>query len=171
VSAEVEDLKRLLASRREHARAVDRLLDMRAFTLAADPTAPSGLPDRESAPPEIDFSPLDLAAARLRASAQSFDAAVSKPASPEQAARANAALQGVERALTSTDGLPGRPWYRHLVYAPGMLTGYGAKTLPGVREAIEGGHWELARDYIGRTAAALDSASAKINQAAQALSS
>ncbi|HEY1448967.1 MAG TPA: transferrin receptor-like dimerization domain-containing protein [Caulobacteraceae bacterium] len=171
VSAEVEDLKRLLASRREHAQAVDRLLDSKAFALAADPTAPSGQPDRESTPPKIDFSALDLAVARLNTSAQAYDAAASKPMSPDQAAKANAALQAVEQALTSSDGLPGRPWYRHLVYAPGVLTGYGAKTLPGVREAIEGGHWDLARDYIGRTAAALNAASAKINQAARALSS
>ena len=74
-------------------------------------------------------------------------------------------LIGVEHSLTSPDGLPGRPWYQHLLYAPGMLTGYGAKTLPGVREAIEGRRWAEARDYIGRTAQALDAARARIDQA------
>jgi len=67
-------------------------------------------------------------------------------------------------------GLPGRVWYRHLIYAPGMLTGYGAKTLPGVREAIESGAWEQALDYIGRTAQVLNAASAKIDEATKALS-
>ena len=54
----------------------------------------------------------------------------------------------------------------HLMYAPGLLTGYGAKTLPGVREAIEGRRWAEAQDYIGRTAAALDRVSAKLGEAA-----
>jgi N-acetylated-alpha-linked acidic dipeptidase len=90
--------------------------------------------------------------------------------SPQGAQRANLILQGVEQALTSQAGLPGRPWYRHLIYAPGMLTGYGAKTLPGVREAIEAGRWAEARDYVGRTAQALTAASARIDAAAKALS-
>jgi N-acetylated-alpha-linked acidic dipeptidase len=166
----VEELKRLLAARREHAQTVNRLLDSNAFVLAADPTTPSGRPDRESTPPQLDFSPLDLAVTRLKASAQSYDDALARQPGPDGAAKANALLQTLEQSLTGPDGLPGRPWYRHLVYAPGRLTGYGAKTLPGVREAIESGDWDLARDYMGRTAAALDSASAKINQAAQALS-
>jgi len=57
----------------------------------------------------------------------------------------NAVLQGLEQALTDARGLPGRSWYINLIYAPGQLTGYGAKTLPGVREAIEQGQWQLAR--------------------------
>ena len=52
-----------------------------------------------------------------------------------------------------------------MIYAPGMLTGYGAKTLPGVREAIEDRRWAEATDYIARTAAALDAASAKLDEA------
>ena len=74
-------------------------------------------------------------------------------------------LIGVERALTDPRGLPGRPWYVHLIYAPGMLTGYGAKTLPGVREAIEGRRWAEAQDFIGRTAAVIDAARARIEAA------
>ena len=71
--------------------------------------------------------------------------------------------------LTDPRGLPGRPWYRHLIYAPGLLTGYGAKTLPGVREAIEGRRWTEAAEFIRRTAAVLDAASARIDQATAAL--
>jgi N-acetylated-alpha-linked acidic dipeptidase len=72
--------------------------------------------------------------------------------------------------FTVETGLPGRPWYRHLLYAPGLLTGYGSKTLPGVREAIEAARWDEVRDYIGRTAAVLKAASTKIDDAAGALS-
>jgi len=170
VGAQVDELKKLLASRREHAKVVDRLLDGRAYVLAADPTQPFGLPDRESVAPDLDFTPLDKAVERLRDSAKAYDQAAAKPASQAQADKADAILQGVEQALTSEEGLPGRPWYKHLLYAPGLLTGYGSKTLPGVREAIENGQWDTASKYIGRTAAALDAAGAKVDQATKALS-
>ena len=78
-------------------------------------------------------------------------------------------MQGVEQTLISEQGLPGRPWYRHLIYAPGLLTGYGSKTLPGVREAIESRRWEEAQAFVGRTADALNAAAARIDQARAAL--
>lgn len=170
VAREVGELKQLVVSRRDHARLVDRLLDTNAFALAADPTGPSGPPERESLPPELDFSVLDAAVERLRTSALAYDAARTGPAAADRWARANLILQSLEQALTQPEGLPGRPWYRHLIYAPGMLTGYGAKTLPGVREAIESGAWEQARDYIRRTAQVLNTASARIDEATRALS-
>jgi N-acetylated-alpha-linked acidic dipeptidase len=170
VGAEVEELKKLVASRREHAKAVDRLIDAKAYALAADPTQSFGPPDRESVAPDLDFAPLDKAVERLHASAKAYDEAAAKPAGKAAAAKADLILQGVEQALTSDEGLPGRPWYKHLLYAPGLLTGYGSKTLPGVREAIESGQWDTASQYIGRTAAALDAASTKVDQATKALS-
>ena len=108
--------------------------------------------------------------ARLRTSAAAYDRAAARPVAPETAARADIILQGVEQSLTDARGLPGRPWYRHLIYAPGLLTGYGAKTLPGVREAIEGGRWAEARVFVGRTAAVLDAVSAKLDTAGALLS-
>jgi len=170
VAVEVDELKMLVASRREHAKMVDRLLDANAFALASDPTTLSGPPERESPPPELDFSDLDMAVERLRTSARAYDEAMAAPVGADRAQRANLILQGLEQALTHPDGLPGRPWYRHLIYAPGMLTGYGAKTLPGVREAIESGAWDQARDFINRTAQVLNAASEKIDAATRALS-
>jgi N-acetylated-alpha-linked acidic dipeptidase len=170
VAAETAELKALVASEREHALAVDRLLGRKAFTLAADPTKSSAPPAAESVPPALDFAPLDAAVTRLEASARSYDAlAAGGVFGPGQAARADAILLGIEQTLIDPRGLPGRPWYRHLIYAPGLLTGYGAKTLPGVREAIEGRRWDEAGEFIGRTAAALNAASARIDQAAAAL--
>ncbi len=169
IASQTAELKALVASQREHAATVDRLLDTKAFRLAADPTISSGPPDREDPVPAVDFSPLDAAVARLSASAKAFDAASAGNPGPVAAARADDVLQGVEQTLTSPAGLPGRPWYRHLIYAPGLLTGYGSKTLPGVREAIESRRWEEASLFIGKTAAALDAASARIDQAAAAL--
>jgi N-acetylated-alpha-linked acidic dipeptidase len=169
VTGQVDELKKLVASEREHAQAVDRLLDQKAFALAADPTEASGPPDRESVAPALDFTPLDKALERLAASAKAYDAASAGPIAPVRAARADVILLGTEQAMTDPAGLPGRPWYRHLIYAPGLLTGYGAKTLPGVREAIEGRRWAEAADYIVKTAAILDAVSAKLDLATAAL--
>jgi N-acetylated-alpha-linked acidic dipeptidase len=167
LAVQIDELKKLVTTVRDHAEAVDRLIGQRGFALAADPTEPSGPPDREALAPQMDFGPLDTAQARLAASARAYDAAV--PASPAAAARANVILQGVEQTLTDPQGLPGRPWYRHLLYAPGLLTGYGSKTLPGVREAIEARRWNEAATYIVRSAAAIDAARARIDAATAAL--
>jgi N-acetylated-alpha-linked acidic dipeptidase len=165
VAIEVDELKKLLTTERENAVIVNRLLAQKAFALAADPTLPSGPPDRVDTVPALDFTPLETALTRLKASAAAYDAAAATSAGTGGAAKADLILQSVEQALTDSRGLPGRPWYRHLIYAPGMLTGYGAKTLPGVREAIEGRRWAEATDYIARTAAALNAASAKLDEA------
>jgi N-acetylated-alpha-linked acidic dipeptidase len=77
----------------------------------------------------------------------------------------NAALVQVERALTEPAGLPGRPWYRHTIYAPGLYTGYGVKTLPGVRESIEQGQWIAAEAQVEVVASALQRAAGRITAA------
>jgi N-acetylated-alpha-linked acidic dipeptidase len=171
VGDEVAELKKLLTTEREHAQALDRLLGQKAFTLAADPTEPSGPPDREIDVPSLDFTPLDTALARLKASAAAYDRAAGSAAGApvDRLAKADAIIQGAEQAMTDDRGLPGRPWYKHLIYAPGLLTGYGAKTLPGVREAIEGRRWDEATEYIGRTARVLDVLSTKLDDATKLL--
>ena len=90
-------------------------------------------------------------------------------ASPDARRAANAILLSAERALTRPEGLPGRPWFRHHVYAPGFYTGYGVKTLPVVREAIEGRRWADAEKGIVVTAEALIAFAAEIERAAAAL--
>jgi N-acetylated-alpha-linked acidic dipeptidase len=61
----------------------------------------------------------------------------------------------MEQAMTAPAGLPGREWYKHFIYAPGLLTGYEVKTLPGVREAIDESRWEEANRYTMITAGVL----------------
>jgi len=165
VASQTDELKKLVTTEREHAVTINRLLDHNAFTLADDPTIPSGPPEREDVAPTVDFAPLDAAVDRLKVSAAAYDAAAAGTVAPDKAAAADGVLQSAEQALTDPQGLPGRPWYRHLIYAPGLLTGYGAKTLPGVREAIEGRRWAEADAYIGRTAAALNALSAELDTA------
>ena len=67
----------------------------------------------------------------------------------------NQALYKAEQQLLSDNGLPRRPWYRHSIYAPGFYTGYGVKTLPGIREAIEQRNWKEAQEQIEIDAAVL----------------
>ena len=81
----------------------------------------------------------------------------------------NQTLARAERALSDTAGLPRRGWYRHLLYAPGFYTGYGVKTMPGIREGVDQGKLAEAQAEAARVAAALDRYAATIHQAAQAL--
>jgi N-acetylated-alpha-linked acidic dipeptidase len=78
-------------------------------------------------------------------------------------------LRGMEGTLLYAHGLPGRDWYKHLIYAPGLYTGYGVKTLPGVREAIEENHWDQANQYSVLTAAALTAYCDRLDRAAALL--
>ena len=79
-------------------------------------------------------------------------------------------MRDIDQLLAPSAGLPGRPWYRNLIYAPGRYTGYEAKTLPGVREAIEERHWTEADHYTKVTAAALEAYSARLVKATTLLS-
>ena len=88
----------------------------------------------------------------------------------ELARKLDAVLYRAERALTSDKGLPRRPWYRHFIYAPGFYTGYGVKTLPGVREAIEQRDWKEAEAYVHITADRIDAFSLEVNRATGLLS-
>ena len=67
----------------------------------------------------------------------------------------NGHLKKIEQLLTDERGLPRRPWFKHQIYAPGFYTGYGVKTLPGIREAIEERDWELVPVQMGRLSAAI----------------
>ena len=85
--------------------------------------------------------------------------------SPVRMTEINQILQKIEQAMTDTDGLPGRPWFRHTIYAPGFYTGYGVKTLPGIREAIEQRAFHLVEPQMERIAAALDRVTELLRQA------
>jgi N-acetylated-alpha-linked acidic dipeptidase len=167
IGRNVSELHKLADSLRERAATVDRLLDQKAYALADDPTKPTQPPERLDVAPAIDFGVLDAAVAHLKASATAYDAALGAtgPLPSARRAQLDKVLISVEHSLTDPQGLPGRPWYQHLIYAPGMLTGYGAKTLPGVREALEGRRWAEAQAYVAKTAAAVDAARARIDAA------
>ncbi len=145
------------------------------FALTTDPHSPVPAPTIEAAVPKLDFSPLDSAVAALARSARmynsAFTTALSASSSPERFAALNAQLIKSEHTLTSDAGLPGRPWFKHLLYAPGVNTGYGVKTVPAVREAIEAKDWALATREIARVSAALNAEAALVDRATADLAS
>jgi len=144
------------------------------YKLAADPTKVELPPPALDAVPALALQPLDKAVARLKASAKTFDqaytSALASGALPSaQAAKLNEELQGIDETLLSPQGLPGRPWYENLIYAPGLETGYGVKTLPGVREGIEGRRWAETDRYAALTADVLNAYSDRLDQASALL--
>jgi N-acetylated-alpha-linked acidic dipeptidase len=175
VAKYVQDVTKLADSEREKVDERNQQLKERSDTLAADPKDPYVPPAPEPAVPFLNLAPLQNASARLKGAAERFDRAVADPANAsrlaaqDSATRLDAALREIDIALTNPAGLPRRPWFRHQIYAPGYYTGYGAKTLPGVREAIEQHAWAEAEaqavvtgDAIVRAAAVLDRASAVV---------
>jgi N-acetylated-alpha-linked acidic dipeptidase len=154
------DLQKLLDDRRDQARERNRQLDDGVFAAVNDPRRPLADPPREIVPPALNFAPLLNAVTRLEEASRRFDTARHEAAPRLQSAgdpvsQVNALLIQSERTLTDAAGLPKRPWYRHLLYAPGYYTGYAVKTMPGVREAIEQKDYDAVEGEVVRIAAAL----------------
>jgi N-acetylated-alpha-linked acidic dipeptidase len=170
-----EQVTALLEDTRAQTESENYLVESRAYELAADPTKTYVVPTKKSAVPYLSFAPIQNALARMKRNAQSYDEALRLRMSDGPALDASTResldgiLMSVERLMTHEEGLPGRPWFRHQIYAPGFYTGYGVKTLPGVREAIEQRRWELAEQYVGVIGDALNRVAAALSQAKELL--
>jgi N-acetylated-alpha-linked acidic dipeptidase len=170
-----KDLEKLLADKQEEIRERNEELDEGVFKATFDPRRPSVPPTKEEIPPHLNFAPMQNAADALMHSAEHYHQAWShKQAtltdSQTESLRAlNRQLIESERQLTNDDGLPRRPWYKHLLYAPGVYSGYEVKTVPSVREGIELKRYDEANQEIVRVAKALENESALIESAAQQL--
>lgn len=172
VAGYAEELHKLADGMRLKSRELRLLVDEDAFRLSADPLEPRNAPPRDGDVPFLNFSGLDNAVARLEQSAKAFDAqyarlsAATDTASGAERERINSALTTLEQSLTDAHGLPGgRNWYQHMIYAPGAHTGYGVKTLPGIREAIEEHRWDEANQYIGVVSRVLNAYSTRLDRA------
>lgn len=169
-----KELHKLVDDSKKRQEALERLLKTNAFKVAGDPNKTVVPPPAEPPMPAIDLGKLDAAITKLKRSAADFDAARAAgqgAVSAQQLAQANAILATADRSLINEKGLPGRPWYRNMIYAPGLQTGYGVKTLPGVREALEGKRWDEANQYAGVIGAALESYAATLDKATAVLKS
>ena len=125
-------------------------------------------PTRKEPVPYLNFSPLENALLRLEKSAREYDKGSKKEASLSNAQKLelNQLLYQTERYLLSEEGLPRRSWFKHQIYAPGFYTGYGVKTLPGIREAIEERKWAEADEQIRSTTATLNRFTDQVDKAA-----
>ncbi len=140
------------------------LVSKNAFELAADPRKAFVKPTAKETIPYLDFSPVQNSLAKLSNSITAFEA-VSLEALPTAKQEAlNKVMLGTEQVLTDVSGLPRRSWFRHQLYAPGFYTGYGVKTLPGVREAVEQKDWKEAQEQIQKLSKTFDSMDAHINK-------
>ncbi|MGO8700187.1 MAG: transferrin receptor-like dimerization domain-containing protein [Limisphaerales bacterium] len=171
-----DDLQTLLKQKQEEIEERNRQLADGVFAAISDPQHPKGPPAAEAIPREINFAPLINVARALTASAQRYQKAFAeaqpKFGDPAQSATVqdlNRILLQAERCLTDPAGLPRRPWYKHLLYAPGVYAGYGAKTMPGAREGIEQAHYDEAEKEIARIAKALEAETALLDSATKVL--
>ncbi|MGH9549305.1 MAG: transferrin receptor-like dimerization domain-containing protein, partial [Terriglobales bacterium] len=172
----LDELQKLLQTKQDDAVERNKELEEGVFTAIADPKKTSVPPPAEEVPPHLNFAPLQNASDALTHSAERYQKALEKVSSngelrvsPAELQALNQKLMQSERKLTSAEGLPRRPWFEHLIYAPGAYTGYGVKTIPGVREAIEQKKWKEADAQIARAATALQDEAALIDSAAQDL--
>jgi N-acetylated-alpha-linked acidic dipeptidase len=166
VSRYIADIQKLAADQREKDRTLAELRREGDFKLASAPYDPTIAPADKGITPLIDMLALQNASDHLTRAAGAADAMLAGESKlpPATQARINGALNDIDQLLLDPQGLPGRGWYKNLISAPGMLTGYGAKTLPGVREAIEQRRWDDARAYVGRTAAVIEAYANRLDQ-------
>jgi N-acetylated-alpha-linked acidic dipeptidase len=168
VSKYAAEIKRGLETARHKTLEHNREVGEGTFAAVDDPLYPTVIPRAEPVPPEIDFAPLEKACLSLAGAARDFEEGF-RHASPKNAAAANDQIFRLERLLLSENGLPGRAWFKNQIYAPGFYTGYGVKTLPAVREAIEQKNWKLAEQQIPMLARVLNREANGISRAAALL--
>ncbi|MDE3741339.1 M28 family metallopeptidase [Maribacter polysaccharolyticus] len=130
----------------------NKMVDENIYELAADPRKPFKKPVKEEEIPYLNFAPLQNAMAAMETSIAAFSKIDISKLSAAKRDDLNNKLMLAEHVLTSEEGLPRRGWYKHQIYAPGFYTGYGVKTLPGVREAIEQKNWTEAQEQINKLA-------------------
>src|SRR5579859_6102112 len=173
------ELEQLRDKRAEQIAARKRNVDEGMYAIVDDPRDPLKTPTvKETVPPHFNFAPLTNALEALKEASAQYEKAYTgwRDRSGVTQAGGSAALKDVnedllktERQLLAADGLPKRPWFRHLLYAPGYYTGYGVKTMPGVREAIEQGDWTQVNGEISRVATALQNEAKVVADAAARL--
>ena len=161
------DVKSLLDNSRTETEMVNKMIKEKLFDVAKDPTKQYKSPTAKDIVPFLNFSALDNALVAMKTAAEDFQKGYEKATqlSADKQKQLNAILYKAERSLLQEKGLPRREWYRHQIYAPGYYTGYGVKTLPGIREGIEERHWKEAQDHIEIVAKTIQSYTNEINKA------
>jgi N-acetylated-alpha-linked acidic dipeptidase len=167
----IEEVAKLPDQMRTETEERNRQIEERVLESAWDPIEKRVLPKSKPPVPHLNFAPLRNALHSIEEAAKRYEKALGERigaggVSADALTRLNAQLRQMERMLTRDDGLPGRPWYRHYVYAPGQYTGYGVKTLPSVREPIELRNWAEAERQVPVVAETLKRFAKEIDRAA-----
>jgi N-acetylated-alpha-linked acidic dipeptidase len=176
----LDEVKKLLKNMQDEIHERNKEISEGVFIATADPKKRYVPPPVEEVPPYLNFAPLENASDALTRSSDRYERTLKKFGENTDKSMAGETLIDInqkliqsERKLTDEAGLPGRPWFKHMIYAPGAYTGYGVKTIPGVRESIEQKKWKEAEREIVRAATAvaneaalIDAASAEIEGAA-----
>jgi N-acetylated-alpha-linked acidic dipeptidase len=174
VQAYVRELQNLLRQRQDDVKERNRQIDDGVFAAVNDPKRPRPIPTVEAVPPAMNFAPLENSAMALTRAADRYQKAMAAAKDtlandPGRLKSVNTRLIQSERQFIDEAGLPRRDWYRHLLYAPGYYTGYGVKTMPGVREAIEDKRYTDVEKEVARVAAALTRETALLDDVVQEL--
>lgn len=170
IKSYLDEIKDSANSMRKETTYEQKLHEDSAYTLAADPTETYNPPEENAEVPHINFAPLENAVSRLNKVAAAYNKALATQMenglslSDAQMKEVNNKLQSMEQLLTDPEGLPKRPWFKHQIYAPGFYTGYGVKTLPGVREAVEQHDWEEVDKEIAIVSDAINRYSDQIEE-------
>ena len=163
----VGEVKKLLDDERAETEIQNKLIRDKLFDMAKDPKKVSITPELKQDVPYLNFSSLENAMVQLKEKAEDFQKiynnGLQMPVADQNAL--NDILYKAERSLIDPDGLPRRPWYKHEIYAPGYYTGYGVKTLPGIREAIEQRNWKEAQENTDIVAKAITTYNKQVEQA------
>ncbi|WP_218081783.1 transferrin receptor-like dimerization domain-containing protein [Anthocerotibacter panamensis] len=171
----LKELDQLTDDLRDQTKEQNRQLQDRSLEAVRDPKEPYFPPKPQPAVPYLNMAPLQNALSRLQESARSYDKAMATLVAQDKLTTPGGTLDNVllrtERVMTHPQGLPRRPWFKHQIYAPGFYTGYGVKTLPAVREAIEERNWTEATAEIDRTAGVLNQLATEIDRATALLKS
>ena len=162
------EVMQLADDMRAHTMKENARIARNAYALTTDPTKSYVTPVAQDDVPYFNFAPLQNALTALDQAAKTYDAAMQSngnamPAEKQEAL--NKLMMGVERLMTREEGLPRRPWFKHQIYAPGFYTGYGVKTLPGIREALEQRNWEEAAEHIEIVARVLNRVTETLHEA------
>ena len=151
---------------RENTAIENQMIKDNDFAVAADPTRHEQAPVAKAEVPKLNFGPLKAALDSLKKSADKLAGTWATEAQAKgNHDKLNKLLYHAEQQLLSADGLPRRPWYKHTIYAPGFYTGYGVKTLPGIREAIEQRNFTDAQQQISVVAASINSLATYLGRA------
>lgn len=166
VGVYVREVAVLTDTMRDETKLMNQMLSSGMWQAVQDPTEKLIAPKPKENVPYINFAPLQNALGKLQESAKNFQTATNgKQVSPLIQKQLDEILMKTERALTSQNGLPRRDWFKHQIYAPGFYTGYGVKTLPSVREAIEQRDWKEAAEQILIVAKTIENFAAEIDKA------